>query len=582
MSIRADTWGGMRSAYRGWASGGAGNSSAFTVASLLVALGLGFLALYPTVRVVGGLFIKDGRPSTGIVGRLLDEPDVWELLKNTTLLVLGAGVLAVAGGSVLAWLVVRTDARIPLIGDVLPLLPFLFPAIIGTIGWTVLLAPEIGLLNAYLPGMFNVFGPSGIYSWRGMAFIYAAYMTPFTFLLVSAGLQNMDSQLEEQARVSGAGLFKTLRTVTLPSIRANLGAALLLTIWFGFAFYSGPAILGPRSGIDVLSLRIVNLLVFSFPADTELAVGLSGFMMIAVGMAWYLQTRVLRRARFVTVGGRGQATKIQLGRWRWLGQLVLGFYVMVALILPALALLWVALRGYWSSNLTLDGLNLEQFRQVIFRDPLTSRSLATSVRLGLTAATIGMLAAAVIARYVQTSSSQTGRLIDVLVKITAPVPSVVLAVGFVLTLAGPPFNLNGTFLILLLAYLAHFLPQATTSADAAAAQVGHHLTEASHIAGAGDGRTFFRISLPLMLPGLIAGWGLLFLWVLGELNASVILASIGNPVIGYQILSLYTQGFFGRLAGLAIVMLAINLVVLTTVGYLGRRFHVGKAISPNV
>src|SRR5690606_89078 len=134
-----------------------------------------------------------------------------------------------------------------------------------------------------------------------------------------------------------------------------------------------------------------------------------------------------------------------------------------------------------------------------------------------------------------------------------------LGVGFLLAFGGAPFFLSGTFLILLLAYMAHFLPQATVNADAAAAQVSPQSLEASHISGAGDARTFMKISLPLMLPGLIAGWALLFLWMLGELNASVILASTSTPVIGFQIYSLFNQGFYGRLAALAIVMLIINI-----------------------
>lgn len=556
--------------------------SLFSGGSLLIALAFAFLALYPIGIVLFRLLFADGRLNTELFVRLINEPGLPRLLLNTVVLVLAGGVLAVVGGSVLAWLVERTDAKIKWIGTILPLLPFLLPSIVGIIGWTTLLAPVTGFINTALRGLLGLVGitiaegPLDIYTWYGMIFVYGLYMTPFTFLLVQAGLQNMDSHLEEQARVSGAGLLRTLRTVTIPAVLPSLGAAMLLTVWFGFAFFSGPAILSSRAGIDVLAKRIVEVLTFTYPPDFGAAVGLSTFMLLAVAIAWWLQSRVLRKSTFATISGRGRATDIELGKWRWLGRLVIIGYVVVSSVLPVLALLWIALRGYWSTNLTLEGLSFIQFKQVLFEDAFTSKSLSTSLQLAVVGATIGMLAAAIIARFVQSSQNRLGRLVDVLVKVGAPIPAIVLGVGVLLAFGGAPFFLSGTFIILLIAYLAHFLPQATVNADAAAAQISPQLLEASHISGAGDARTFIRISLPLMLPGLIAGWALLFLWMLGELNASVILASTSSPVIGFQIYSLFNQGFYGRLAALAIVMLIINIAVVGGASLLARWIRGGR------
>jgi iron(III) transport system permease protein len=555
--------------------------SLFSGGSLVLALLFAAVALYPIGHVLVRLFFDGGSLNTDLFVRLVNTPGLFELLRNTVILVLAGGVLAVLAGSVLAWLVVRTDAKIKWVGDVLPLLPFLIPPIVGVIGWSMLLAPATGFINAALRGLLGLVGitmtegPLDIYSWGGMIFVYALYTTPFTFLLVAAGLQNMDSQLEEQARVSGAGVLRTLWTVTIPAVRPSLGAAMLLTVWYGFAFFSGPAILSSRSGIDVLAERIVQLLTFTYPPDIEMAVGLSTFMLLAVAIAWWLQTRVLRRSNFVTIGGRGKSTEIELGRWKWVGRLVILGYIFGASILPALALLWVALRGFWSTTLSFEAINLNSFVQM-FQDSFTSKAIVTSFGLAFVGATIGMIAAAIIARFVQSSGGRLGRAVDVLVKIGAPIPAVVLAVGVLLAFGGQPFMLNGTLLILLLAYLAHYLPQATVNADAAAAQVGPQLLEASHISGAGDARTFVKISLPLMLPGLLAGWTLLFLWMFGELNASVILAGTQNPVVGAQIYSLYNQGFFGRLAALAILLLVINVTVVTVMGLLGRWVRGGR------
>jgi iron(III) transport system permease protein len=325
----------------------------------------------------------------------------------------------------------------------------------------------------------------------------------------------------------------------------------------------------------------VRLLSFSYPPQTGLAVGLSGFMLLAVGTAWYFQVRLLRTARHATVGGREKGTIVELGPWRVLGKLLIWGYVAVASVLPIAALLWVALRGYWSKDFSLSGLSLKPFHTV-FDDPFTRNALTTSLRLALIGATVGMFTAALIAIYVQRSRSLLGRAVDAFVKLPAPIPSIIVAVGFVLAFSGPPFNLNGTFLILLLAYLVLFMPQASVAADAAAAQVGPQLTEASSVSGAGGLRTFLRVSLPLMLPGLVAGWALLFVWMVGELNASAILAGTGNRVVGFQLLDAFTQGSYGTLAALSIVLMLIDGAAVLIVAFIGRRFRAGATFSRSV
>lgn len=555
----------------------------FSGISLALAIVFMLLAMYPILSVIAGLFFTDGTFNPGAVfSHVLGLPGLWQMLLNTLVIVVVSGAIAVVCGSVLAWLVVRTDARIRWLGGILPLLPFVLPALVGTMGWAMLLSPKTGLVNILIRNVLSPLGvhldqgPLDVYSYGGMIFVYTIYMIPFTFLLVSAGLENSDAQLEEQSRVSGGGVLRTLFRVTIPSVRPSLGAAMLLTVFFGFAFFAGPAVLSTTSGIDILSVRIANILSFSYPADTAGAVGLSTFMLVAVAIVWWIQTRVLRRSNYATINGRGKATEIHLGKLRWLGRLVIILYALIAVVLPFLALLWVSFRGFWSFDWDFTTLSLTQYTTVLFGDAFSSTALITSLLLALLGATVGMFVAAIIARFVRSSPGRVGRAVDILIKVGAPIPAVVLGVGVLLAFGGAPWHLGGTFGILLLAYLVHFMPQATVNADAAAAQVGPQLMEASHISGGGDGRTFLRISLPLMLPDLIAGWSLLFLWMLGELNASIILAGTSNPVLGEQMYLLYFQGYFGKLAALAIIVTIISVIVLLGANLLARRLRGGR------
>ncbi len=543
--------------------------SPFELAGWGVGLFLLTLATYPLLRVVLRLFWVDGSPTLDPVRNTLDEANLGELMWNTSVVVVASGVLALVGGSLLAWLNERTDARMGALTDSLPLVPFLLPPVAGAIGWVLLLSPGAGYLNVGIRnvagwlGVDLATGPLDIYTWYGLVFIFVVYQVPFVFLLVSAGLRSMDPGLEEQSRVCGAGVLRTIRTVTLPALMPSLGGAVLLMAWQGFALFSLPAIVGGPAGIELLSVRIVRALTFTFPPQTDVAVGLSVVVVAFVGVTWYLQSRLLRSGRFATIGGKGQdISRFELGRWRWPVRLVMLSYIVIAAVLPICALVVVALNGFWTPNIRWGELNLDTIRRTVFDNPLTFRALGNSLRLGVSGATLGMLAAAIVAVVVVRSPRRAGRWVDAGIKMPASISNIVLAVGFLLAFAGNPFNLRGTFLILLLGYLALYLPQGSVAADTAAGQVGEELAEASQVSGARRGRTFFRIQLPLMVPGLVAGWALLFARMTGDLTASAILSGTRNPVVGFRILDVYQNGSYAEVASLSTVLVLVTGVVI--------------------
>jgi len=154
---------------------------------------------------------------------------------------------------------------------------------------------------------------------------------------------------------------------------------------------------------------------------------------------------------------------------------------------------------------------------------------------------------------------------DGLVKLPVIISHVVLALGFILAFAGPPFNLVSTVTLLLIAYLALFTPQATIITDPAALQVSNELKEASELSGARDFRTFGKVFLPLMISSMSVAWGLIFVRVLSDLEVSALLAGPRNPTIGSQTLSLYEDGNFSGVAALTLVLTVATIIIVAVV-----------------
>ncbi|WP_346618746.1 iron ABC transporter permease [Blastococcus montanus] len=551
--------------------------------TLLIAAVLIGIVVIPLGRVLTRLFWVDGQLTMEPIRRTLAVPDLGSLLRDTLILVLVSSALAFVIGVLLAWLNERTNARMGLLTDALPLLPFLLPPVAGAVGWTMLLSPRAGLLNDWIRDAVGIFGvemregPFDINSWYGLILVMAFYAVPFVFMNASAGLRNLDPALEEASRLSGASMFRTLRKVTLPAVAPSLGAGLLLAIWFGVGMFSIPAIIGTPAGIDVVSVRIVELLTFTFPPQTDVAIGLSGFVVLFVGLAYWLQARILRRGRYASVAGKGARAKtIDLGAWKWPARLMVLGYVVVSTILPIVALVLVSLNGFWTPNIAWDNLSFEALQQSVFDDPTTLRALRNSLGLGLVGGLIGIIGAAMIALYVSRRRTLLAKGIDAAVKLPAAISNMVIAVGILLLLAGAPFHLTGTLFILLIGYLALYLPQASIAADAAVSGVGKELPEASAVSGAAPSRTFRQIYLPLMVPGLVAGWALLFIRIVGDLTASAILAGTANPVVGFRILEVFTSGSFALLASLSTVLVLITATVLVVVlAYTRRKSKLG-------
>ncbi|HWU59936.1 MAG TPA: iron ABC transporter permease [Microbacteriaceae bacterium] len=568
--------------------GGRGRTSPFDAITIVIALILIGIVIVPLARVLIGLFFVDGRFTIAPIVKTFALPDLGALILNTVIVAGCSSVAAVIIGTAFAWLNERTNVRMGLFADALPLLPLLLPPVAGAVGWTMLLSPRAGLLNAWFRDFVGLFGidlggtgPLDINSWYGLIMVYTFYAVPFVYMNVSASFRNFDASLEEASRLSGAGAFRTLRRVVVPAVIPGIGAGFLLCVWLGFGMFSVPSIIGTPAGIDVLSVRIVHLLTFSYPPHTDVAVGLSGIVVVFVGLAYVLQVRILRKGRYATMKGKGARSKLtDVGLWKWPLRAVELFYVLISTVLPIFALVIVALNGFWTPKIRWGNLSLQALQTSVLDDSITRQSLFNSLGLAIVGGLVGILIAAMVAIYVSRRHTKFARALDAGIKLPTAVSIMVLAVGILLFLAAPPFNLSGTLLILLIGYVAIFIPQASVAADSAVSSVGAELPEASAVTGAGSFRTFRMIQLPLIIPGLIVGWVMLFVRILGDLEVAAILSGTGNPVLGFRILDVFNGGSFALLASLSTVIVAISaIVVILALAYGRRKSRFGSSMN---
>jgi iron(III) transport system permease protein len=538
--------------------------SPFTILIAVLAIAVALLVIYPLIRMAI-LVVTEG----GTAWTMLTQ-QVWfvDMLVDTAVVVVLASVISVLLAALLAWITERTDARVGVIGEALPLVPLLLPTVATAMGWVILTIPDAGFLNGFLealglPGFLN------IYSMPGLIFVYVMILVPYAYLPILAAFRTLDPSLEEAARVSGAKPLKVLMTVAVPAVAPAMLGGLVLVSAVALSLFSVPVIIAVRPEIEMLALRIVSSVRGRFPPAYDMAALLSIILLVALLGLWFLQQRSIKAGRYGKIGGRSAGAKniLRLGKWKWPLRSLLFIYIACSAVLPIAALVVVSFQPYWSGEV-FSTFTLDNYIDILGR-PLGLGAVWNTAVQGIVTGGIIVLVATALMIYSHRRKSPLGRFAEVTAKIPAAVTNTVFAVAFILALAGPPFKLGGTHLILALAYFVVYLPFAAIATESSVAQIDRSLEEASALSGASEGRTFWRVLMPLVIPGAFAAWALVFVRIVGDLSLPVMLATPRTAVVGFLLIDTWEAGSFGIVAALALIMTLMTIPVVMLMLRLG-------------
>lgn len=547
-------------------------------AVLAKGLAFGYLGVLAFILVATLLQLFGG---DDVVSRAFATRGVGEAIRNSAIIVAVSVPIALTIGTMFAWFNERTDANMGAFSQVLPLLPFVVPGIAMSIGWIFLGSERAGFLNAIVQVAAGWFGVEGlvlfnITTWAGLIFVYTLDLVPLSFLVVSAAFRNVDGAKDEASRISGAGVFRTLRRVSIPSVKPAIMSAVLLMVVHSVAMYSVPTVIGTAAGINVLPVHIIRLVRDSNPPMIAEAVVLSGLIFMLVFAVWLAQVAIGKQGHHATIVGKvSRPTPILLGKWRWVARGSMFLYILAASIAPIVALAVVTFQPFWQPTINFSTLTFSNLETIFAPGSQTLEAFKNSISLGAVGATVAILAAAVLMVYVHLHRTRFSRLVDGATKLPATLSHIVVGIAFVaLTTVIPA--LQGTA-ALLLAYIVVYMPQASTTVGSASEQVGRELAEASRISGGTAIRTFFKVNLPLMIPGMTAAWALLFVLIMGDLTVSALLSGTNQPVIGFVILVIWENGTYSQLSALALAVTVLSVVVVSILMFVSRRLGHGRA-----
>lgn len=543
-----------------------GRAAAGFPAALLVPL-----ILIPMTLLVIGAF-RSAPPGQSGTWTLQNFDVLWagdflELVANSLVLAVAVTVISLMGGAALAVALTRWDVPATRFFESVAIIPAYIPAFVGAIAWSLLLAPRSGYLNAPLTALG--LPPIDIYSWGGVIGVLSIHSIPVVFLYLRPALLTVAPSLEEAGRLLGAGRFRVVRRILLPAIRPAILSSTLIVFINSLGDFAVVGVLGTRTHIDVVALRIVELTTKGvFDTGRAAVLGLALATASLVGLS--VVVRGLAHRDLATIGARHrEAASTAVRPLRWLGLALCAGYALIGVVLPVTVLVVGSLQPYLSTTFS-SGWTLDNY-VLMARYPGALTSIANSVLLSFLAAAACAVLSAMLAYIVVRRGGRLGRFVNNLAFSPLAVPHMVFAVALIWTWVGTSGVFYGTRWILLVAYVALLLPYALRASVTAFQQLDPVLEEAGRVSGASWSRVAFRIVAPLILPEVFAGAILVLYQAMKEISASLLLYPPGEPVIPVVIWSLSYQGQFAQLFSLCVVYVALILGLVMGATALSRR-----------
>ena len=553
----------------------------FIMAAVL--LSLGYVLIWPVLLLLinsfnaaSDWFVEPRRWGLDHWINAFQRPGLLRSLGNSLLIWSLAVSVSFPVGVTIAWLLARTKIPCSHTLEFLFWVSYMVPSLPTTIAWITLLDPDIGMINVGLKNLFHLDqGPFNIFSVPGI--VWANLMghgISIKVMLMTPAFRNMDSTLEEAARVGGASNLRTLFKVTLPLMVSPMMMVLALQLLRAFQSFETEYLLGVPFGFYVYSTKIYALVRNAIPNYGEATV-LASITLLMIALIIPLQRWILERRRYTTITGSFRPGLIDLGKWNYIAFAILATLLVLLTIGPVVVLIlgsFMQRIGYF-----VLGFTLEHWRLVL-TDPVFVKALRTTLTLALTAALLSPLIFSVLA-YIIVRTRLPGRAaLDLMIWGAGAIPGILAGLGLLWMFIGTP-GLNvifGTIWALIIVVILQGKTTGVNIMKGVLVQVGADMEEAARVSGAGWIRTYFKIWLPLLMPTLVLLAVMNFVTASGATSSIILLASRDTMTLSLMALELSSNAVGNREAASIVSIFIIGFTVsgAVLVRYFGRRFGV--------
>ncbi len=497
------------------------------------------IALLPLVYMFGTSFFVEGSFSFGNYVQVFTDYRQITLFFRSLYISLGASILSLVFGVLLAVIIVRTDIPGKSFFKLCYLFPLLIPSYIHSLAWIDILGVN-GAVNNFLCGVFNLSSPPiAVYGTGGVIFVLFLSYFPFVTLLCAAGLESIDGRLEE-ASLLKYGWVKTIKSITFPVIFPYILSGVLFVFIFSICNYGVPDLL------RVKTYPVEIFVKFSAFYNTGAAVATAVPLVFVALLIVYFQKKVMKGRSYVTIEtGARRAGLIKLNKWKTPAL----FYVFVILALAVL--------------LPLVDLILVTGDPSVFVKAVSStwKQMFFTCIVAIISSLIMVFISFILSYYIERSSGKRKECIDIMTVLPFAIPATVLGIGLISVWNNEWSNfIYGSVMILIIGFSARFIPFTVRILQSTMKQVNRHVEEAAQLCAEGWFKSVRKILIPLTLPGILTAWYIGYVLCLGELGTTLLVIPPGKATLTLRMYSLMHYGATEMVSALSLMLIIMAIL----------------------
>jgi iron(III) transport system permease protein len=545
-----------------------------TIAGLLIAALTAALVLYPIYYLlqasldVGPPEVRP--PAAYGLANYAALTDYTQIMFNTLSVSAVATVMALVFGFVSGWILTRTNVPWRRSLEQLMAVPYYVTPLLGAFAWSLLGAPESGFVNQIWRSVGGVNPLLDMTTPAGIAWVMALFEGSVAFVMIGAVMKSMDPALEEAAQVIGSGRIRTMLTITLPLVAPGVLGAAIFVFAEMLGSFSAALVLGLPNRFYVVTTAIYQL-ISQYPPRIPLAAAMGVSLFALMFGMLFIYRRLVTSRSYVTISGKAFRPRVMdVGRLRWVLFAICVTYVMLSVVLPVLTLAYASIQKLAVAFPAAANLTFDNYRMAIGMNAVRS-ALANSLILGIATATIGVVLMGLLSWIIYRSRLPGAGWLEYVVMFPQAVPRLVFAFGMMWAWLVFPVPIYGTLWLLLIAYLTVFLPLGVRTISSVMLQIDRSLEECAEMCGAPWAYRMRTITMPLLRPGIMAAWLLLFIASVRELGASILLMGPNAKVLTPAIVESWFSTSSELTAAMALIQTAVVAVAMGIFLVLTRR-----------
>src|SRR5438045_3046284 len=544
------------------------------LAGALVAIIAGLLVLYPVAFLLqAALNVGDpeARPPAEYgfenFAGLLAYP---QIILNTLTVSFAATVMALVIGFLMAWIITRTNVPGRRFFEQVMVVPYYLTPLLGALAWSLLGTPESGFLNQVYRALGGAEYLININSAAGIAWVMALFEGSVAFVMIGAVMKSMDPALEEASQVMGASRLRTMLRVTLPLVLPGVLGAAVFVFAEMLGSFAVALVLGLPDRYYVVTTAIYQL-VQQYPPKIPLAAAMGTSLFVVMFATLFIYRRIITAGSYVTITGKAFRPRVNdVGRLRYVLLAVCVFYLVCSVALPLLTLFYASIQKISTAFPAASNFTTEHFYKAFTMNAATT-ALGNSLWLALWTATLGVLLMGLISWIIYRSKLPGSAAIEYIVMFPQSVPRLIFAFGMMWAWLIFPIPIYGTLWLLLIAYLTVFLPLGVRTISGVMLQIDKSLEECAQMCGAGWGYRIRTVTIPLLWPGLIAAWLLLFVASIREPGASTLLMGPHHTLITPSIVESWFASSTELTAAMALIQTLVVAIAVSILMAVTRR-----------